>query len=310
VAGLDKATVSSADKIFNGSVTSDGTAPTVNDPSKIFYGTQLCYLFLRMHHTIYSRLSMAKTLSDELRSQQLAQQGRASSSGAGRGGASSAMDIDGVVGSEMSGDYHRDGGISNEKVRMSVYTSRPAYQSFLGQLFAAIDGSIDSNRYEESCRQLLGNKSFMLITLDKVVHHALKCLQAMTNDDNVNKLIGLFVYHRCRGIAAAASSTSTSASTSVTTSSTTSSAVSPLTVSTSASASPTSTASVAAAAAVDPVLYHNHVNQILGHTMEEVYRLQLATYGKYEGDYEHVICQCIGTCAAIIMGTLFSPSRI
>jgi hypothetical protein len=56
-------------------------------------------------------------------------------------------------------------------------------------------------RYEESCRQLLGNNAFVLYTLDKVIMQALKCLQAMANDENIQKLVGLFVYHRSLGLA-------------------------------------------------------------------------------------------------------------
>ena len=77
--------------------------------------------------------------------------------------------------------------------------SKPPYQAFLGQLYALIEGAIDGNRYEDSCRQLLGNQSYTLFGLDKVIQQTLKCLQAMTNDESVNKLIGLFVYHKSKG---------------------------------------------------------------------------------------------------------------
>ena len=77
--------------------------------------------------------------------------------------------------------------------------TKPPYQAFLGQLYALIEGAIDANRYEDSCRQLLGNKSYTLFGLDKVIQQTLKCLQAMTNDESVNRLIGLFVYHKSRG---------------------------------------------------------------------------------------------------------------
>ena len=77
--------------------------------------------------------------------------------------------------------------------------SKPPYQAFLGQLYALIEGAIDGNRYEDSCRQLLGNKSYTLFGLDKIIQQTLKCLQAMTNDESVNKLIGLFVYHKSKG---------------------------------------------------------------------------------------------------------------
>ena len=65
-------------------------------------------------------------------------------------------------------------------------------------MFALVDGSIDAQRYEDSCRLLLGNHAYLMFTLDKVVQQTLKCLQAMVNDDVVNKLVGLFVYYRSK----------------------------------------------------------------------------------------------------------------
>lgn len=72
---------------------------------------------------------------------------------------------------------------------------RPLYQAFLGQVMALSDGSLDSTRFEEWCRANLGNHSYPLFTLDKLLQQLVKHLQAMANDDNVMKLIGLFVYH-------------------------------------------------------------------------------------------------------------------
>jgi hypothetical protein len=38
----------------------------------------------------------------------------------------------------------------------------------MGQLFSLLDGSSDSARYEDMCRQLLSNKGYFVYTLDKV----------------------------------------------------------------------------------------------------------------------------------------------
>jgi hypothetical protein len=54
-----------AEEIFGGSVKSSGSKPHVKDPSKVFYGTQMCYLFLRLHHIIYTRLMTARQLAQE-----------------------------------------------------------------------------------------------------------------------------------------------------------------------------------------------------------------------------------------------------
>ena len=155
------------EKIHN--VSSTGSpSPTnvVADPCKVFFGTQTCYVFLRLYHTIFTRLLYAKQLA-----------------------------------MESTIAYHADSGKKNAygyPEKTNTLKSRPLYNSFIGQLLGCIDGSIDANRYEDSLRLLLGNKTYALLTLDKVVQQAAKCLNVMANDDSVNKLIGLFIYHRTR----------------------------------------------------------------------------------------------------------------
>ena len=43
---------------------------------------------------------------------------------------------------------------------------------------------------------MLGNKSYVLYNIDKVVQQSVKCLQAMTADDVTSRMIGIFMYHR------------------------------------------------------------------------------------------------------------------
>jgi hypothetical protein len=51
------------------------------------------------------------------------------------------------------------------------------YNYFVGQVLAMVEGTLDNTRFEEFCRSLLGNKSYVLYTLDKVVAQAVKHLQ-------------------------------------------------------------------------------------------------------------------------------------
>lgn len=152
-----------ADVIYNGLVnnsTSSLTGDTVRDPSKLFFGTQMCYIFLRLHHAMFVRLRIARKLA-------------AAATMANR--------------NLPTGDAHHT---DTDEGR-----SKPVYNYFLGQLLALVEGNLDNARFEEFCRTLLGNKSYMLYTMDKLVAQAVKHLQAMANDENVTKLVGLFVYH-------------------------------------------------------------------------------------------------------------------
>jgi hypothetical protein len=49
--------------IHNGAVSSNKSQPLVHEPNKLFFGTQMCYLFLRLHHIIFVRLTTARQLA-------------------------------------------------------------------------------------------------------------------------------------------------------------------------------------------------------------------------------------------------------
>lgn len=140
----------------------------VTDPSKIFLGNQMCYTFFRLHHTLYWRFVLARRLAHS----------KLNLSSTNEYDVSAYDDIDVSEISNLKGNEY------------------PIYNSFMSQLFALIDGSIDSNRYEDMCRQLLSNKGYFVYTLDKVVQQLLKCLQSMSSDENVTKLVGIFMYYR------------------------------------------------------------------------------------------------------------------
>ena len=146
----------------------------IKENSSIFYGTQTCYLFFRLHHLLCTRLCAAKLLAIEaikLRSAESAAEHPMAK-----------FDAADEEGEFVAGSP----------------TSRSPYESFIGQLTSLLDGSIDNARYEESCRQLLGNKTYIVFTFDKIISHTLKTLQGLVNDENVTKLVGLFVYHTNR----------------------------------------------------------------------------------------------------------------
>lgn len=154
------------DVIYNGMVSSnaDATADkaasnTVKDPSKLFYGTQMCYIFMRLHHAMYVRLRIAKQLAAD------------------------------------ATQSNRYGAGTQDDEESSPASKRPVYNYFLSQVQGLVEGSVDNARFEEFCRTLLGNKSYVLYTLDKLIAQAVKHLQAMANDENVTKLVGLFIYH-------------------------------------------------------------------------------------------------------------------
>ena len=149
-------------------------ASLVKDPCKLFYGNQMSYTFFRLHHTLYWRLVMARKI------------------------AMNKLSEDGYRGSvNVPENMRRYEHPEDESAFLKPKDKYlPVYNAFMSQLFSLMDGSIDGNKYEDTCRQLLSNKGYFVYTLDKIIQQLLKCLQSMANDENVTKLVGMFMYYR------------------------------------------------------------------------------------------------------------------
>ena len=159
--------------------TPSDASSVVLDPCKIFYGNQMSYTFFRLHHTLYWRFVMAKRIALEKLEEDSSQ----------RQGMSNGHRVPENM---KQYDHCEDEAL----ILRTKVASIPVYNSFMSQLFSLMDGSIDNNKYEDTCRQLLTNRGYFVYTLDKVIQQLLKCLQAMANDENFTKLVGMFMYYR------------------------------------------------------------------------------------------------------------------
>ncbi|KAI7731827.1 hypothetical protein M8C21_028780 [Ambrosia artemisiifolia] len=77
-------------------------------------------------------------------------------------------------------------------------TPNDSYARFLDILYSFLDGAIDSAKYEDECRAVLGTWSFPVFTLDKLIDKLTKLLLAITMDEINNKLLDLYAYESLR----------------------------------------------------------------------------------------------------------------
>lgn len=49
----------------------------------------------------------------------------------------------------------------------------------MSALYSLLDGSVDNAKFEDECRAIIGNQSYVLFTLDKLIYKLVKqvCLQ-------------------------------------------------------------------------------------------------------------------------------------
>ncbi|KAK9061738.1 hypothetical protein SSX86_018921 [Deinandra increscens subsp. villosa] len=72
------------------------------------------------------------------------------------------------------------------------------YSRFMRALYNLLDGSADNAKFEDDCRAILGNQSYVLFTLDKLIYKLVKQLQNIAGDEVDNKLLQLYEYERSR----------------------------------------------------------------------------------------------------------------
>ncbi|KAK9272549.1 hypothetical protein L1049_002922 [Liquidambar formosana] len=85
------------------------------------------------------------------------------------------------------------------KWRTSKDNSSPdLYARFMSALYNLLDGSSDNAKFEDDCRALIGNQSYVLFTLDKLIYKLVKQLQTVATDEMDNKLLQLYEYEKSR----------------------------------------------------------------------------------------------------------------
>jgi paired amphipathic helix protein Sin3a len=127
--------------------------PLLKD-NQLMYGPSSVYTFIRFFYDIYERLLKVKLI--------LSQSGKEEES--------KKLEY---------GEYEFDNRVESE------------YLLFLKTVCQALRGLVDSSKFEEKCRNILGNDSYVFFTFDKLVNFAAKSLQALTSDDFANKTAAL-----------------------------------------------------------------------------------------------------------------------
>ncbi|KAL6507331.1 hypothetical protein OROGR_023526 [Orobanche gracilis] len=84
------------------------------------------------------------------------------------------------------------------KWRTTKDGSSDPYARFMSALFSLLDGSSDNSKFEDDCRLLIGNQSYVLFTLDKLIYKLVKQLQTVVSDEMDSKLLQLYEYENFR----------------------------------------------------------------------------------------------------------------
>ncbi|KAL6567760.1 hypothetical protein OROGR_001428 [Orobanche gracilis] len=100
------------------------------------------------------------------------------------------------------------GRILSAKLHSSSYENRwrisnganqtDSYARVKDALCCLLNGSSDNAKFEDECRAIIGAQSYVLFTLDKLIHKLIKQLQTIASDEVDNKLLQLYAYERLK----------------------------------------------------------------------------------------------------------------
>ncbi|AES74611.2 putative transcription regulator Others family [Medicago truncatula] len=77
-------------------------------------------------------------------------------------------------------------------------SSTDLYARFMDALYNLLDGSAENAKFEDECRAILGNQSYVLFTLDKLIYKLIRQLQTVATDEEDAKLLQLYEYEKSR----------------------------------------------------------------------------------------------------------------
>jgi paired amphipathic helix protein Sin3a len=143
---------------------------TERDDDQLIIGTQYLYLFFRLHQVLVRRLNIAKDISSRVCKN-----------------AELRRHIDKLT---YEGDPN-EGMIRYEAFLSLVYS--------LVEAGAGLNEEPEGARFEDRVRYLLGNDSYELATMDKLIAHILKHLQHMANDETLQNMIEIYRRHKLAG---------------------------------------------------------------------------------------------------------------
>ena len=146
----------------------DLAVPFVSDTGTLFYGNLPCYVFFRLYQKLYERLLKAKTLAHDLDHKEEQQRGDGSDPAESSRGTRGDREDKGDADDSMGG------------------AEKNVYQRFMHMLVQLVKGDIETSKFEDDCRLLLGTNSYELYTLEKVVEKIMGQVQSVTHDSSAH----------------------------------------------------------------------------------------------------------------------------
>jgi len=162
--------------------------------SRLFFGTTNMYVLLRLHEMLYTRLYRARELAFTHKNKATKAQLESYAKSNSRRKKVTEVEETSME-MEDDGDQRLDEFLNGTHNIISPEKSKKVihpYDEFTSLLRKILSKEIDTNHFEDELRALLGAKSFMLFTVDKLVTSLLKQLNIVAASANCASLVDLY----------------------------------------------------------------------------------------------------------------------
>mmetsp|Transcript_6575 Transcript_6575/g.13303 ORF Transcript_6575/g.13303 Transcript_6575/m.13303 type:complete len:1590 (+) Transcript_6575:983-5752(+) len=148
-----------------------GNTPSA-EPRDVFTTTQ-AYCLLRLYHMLYSRLLRIKELCETRETLRRVKPMQ--------------TDDDDAMAVDKDGEDNEA-----KKTAEKVYNGEREYTQFLSLVYSLMNGTLDTPKFEDECRVLLGPESFVVFTIEKLVVAIQKQLSSIVSDDRPREAAELY----------------------------------------------------------------------------------------------------------------------
>ncbi|EME28827.1 paired amphipathic helix protein Sin3a [Galdieria sulphuraria] len=164
----------------------------------VFYGDESLYILFRLFHLLYNRLAaaqqMAQSQAQQARERASIHNHNATAGGVPMGTHSVILNHD-TTSSQTFNRIQSNAFDSGAPVATAGTTAEQLFEEYLSSLKSLLDGSLETSKYEDRCRSLLGTNSYILFTMDKLIARLIKQIQTVFHPNGGNANVWLYTYY-------------------------------------------------------------------------------------------------------------------
>eukprot|EP00871_Galdieria_phlegrea_P002793 jgi/Galph1/3514/GphlegSOOS_G2171.1 len=158
----------------------------------VLYGDESLYLLFRLFHLLYNRLAAAERMAQS-QTEQARERGLSMRNGTG----SSHDNSNHHLANSNNNNWNLQSNAFDSGAPVATAATQPndLFSEYMSCLKGLLDGSLETSKYEDYCRSLLGTNSYILFTMDKLIARLVKQIQNVFQPNGSSAFWLLYYFH-------------------------------------------------------------------------------------------------------------------